>query len=114
MKPPKVKPHNSHYARDNTKFGKLWNTVFTLFKWVKSGYKLIYYYPLPYYLLVPTGSLVGPCFLIMYINPLLAGIPIIQGFCNTVRADAKLDNSALSTSLALNSEKKKGKTHNGA
>ena len=49
----------------------------------------------------------GPCFLIMYINPLLAGIPIIQGFCNTVRADAKLDNLALSTSLALNSEKKK-------
>ena len=51
----------------------------------------------------------GPCFLIMYINPLLAGIPVIQGFWNTVRADAKLDNSALSTSLALNSEKKKEK-----
>ena len=50
-----------------------------------------------------------PCFLIMYINPLLAGIPVIQGFWNTVRADAKLDNSALSTSLALNSEKKKEK-----
>ena len=41
---------------------------------------------LPYHLLVPTGSIVGPCFLIMYVTcPLLAGIPIIRGFWNYAR-----------------------------
>ena len=49
----------------------------------KSCYKLIKYYSLPYHLLVPTGSIVGPCFLITYIiYPLLAGIPMIGGFQN--------------------------------